>query len=217
MDCKRQTMDYKSQTRDCYNNHAKEFEKSLQVNFRRDVQSYASEFSDLVQKFADKLCSQRARVLDLGSGPGHHSEYFTEKGLAPLCVDLSSEMVSRCRERGLAAQVMDMENLLLPANRFHGVWAYTSILHVPKKNIPDLVENNIVRVLKLNGYLGLAVKEGAGEGFENCKRHNGKRWFSYFKDNEIRKLFSKFTVLRSGKTLNGDNVFLHYIMQLKLG
>src|SRR3989338_5600055 len=58
------------------------------------------------------------RILDLGSGPGRHSKYFLEKGLEPVCVDISSNMLNLCKTRGLDVCKMDIENLGFKNNSF---------------------------------------------------------------------------------------------------
>jgi len=53
-------------------------------------------------------------VLELGAATGEDSLLFQKRGFDTVCVDLSPEMVSRCRDRGLDARVMDVVELDLP-------------------------------------------------------------------------------------------------------
>ena len=54
---------------------------------------------------------QGKKILDLGSGPGRDSQFFKERGLNPLCLDISQEMIKLCQEKGLETQVGDLEKL----------------------------------------------------------------------------------------------------------
>ena len=47
-------------------------------------------------------------------------------------------------------------------NEFDGVWAYASLLHVPRKEIDDVLER-IILALRPEGICYLSSKEGDGE------------------------------------------------------
>jgi len=192
-------MGYKEETRKTYEEHAEEFEE------------FAEQTKNLVQKEADIFIKhlKGKKILDLGSGTGIYAEYFAKKGFDIVCVDISEEMVKLCQKKGLKAQVMDLEKLEFTDQSFDGVWAYTSLLHIPKKNISNVIKK-ITNILKPQGILGLALVEGTGEGF--IERFPGaKVWFSYFNDKEVRILFGEeFKVVYSKTENNGG--FLNYIL-----
>lgn len=198
-------MEYREETRKTYDQFPKAFDKKFEESFWRFGKQHADLF---LQHLSGK------KVADLGSGPGQYARYFTEKGLEVLCVDISEEMVKLCKEKGLEAVQMDLEYLKLPERSFDGVWMYASLLHIPKAHVPHALEG-VWKILKPGGVLGLAVKEGGGEGFEEREDYPGaKRWFTYFTDEEVRELFEKdFTLLEFFR----DNVFLHYMFQLQEG
>lgn len=201
-------MDYKQETVRAYNQYTSHFSEK-----------YARHFEQHVRPDADLFITHlpaRAKLLDLGSGPGHHAAYFQHHGLDVICIDLSERMAAACREKGLHAIVMDIENLLLPEGMFDGIWAYASLLHIPKQNLPRVI-TKLTRLLKPSGMLGLAVKQGEGERFETREEFPGtQRWFSYYGDDEIRNLFHKFDVLHFGTTSSGKKTtFLHYLMKRK--
>jgi len=148
------------------------------------------EFGDFID-----LVPQRGRVLDVGCGSGDHSLYFKEKGLEVVGIDLSRKMVEISRGKGVDARVMDMENLEFESESFDGVWAVASLLHVPKRNIPGVVEN-ISKILKPEGILYVGVKRGEGERFvpDKCEG-NGQRFFSYWSEDEMLNFFENYLVL----------------------
>lgn len=62
-------------------------------------------YYDLIKK------ENKQALLELGAGPGYDSQYFMNNGLEVTAVDLSSEMVSKCREKGIEAYELDYYNL----------------------------------------------------------------------------------------------------------
>lgn len=178
-------------------------------------------FSLFVKPAADQFLSSLSgpRVLDLGSGPGNHAQYFASKGCSVVCADLSPAMAYRCRQRFLSSIVMDLEHPVFKPSSFDGIWAYASLLHLKKDALPSLVPK-LASLLTSRGYLGAALKEGTGEGFETHPDYPGtQRWFSYYTEKEIESLFSShFSFIGARRTVSvgreGQYAFLHRLMQL---
>ncbi len=199
-------MDYKEKTKEAYDKYAEKFD-----------QKFGEHFEFWVKKEADLFLEnlEGMKIVDLGSGPGNHAAYFKENGCDVLCVDLSEGMIDKCRQKGLKAQVMDIESLNLPEKSFDGVWAYASLLHVTREKIPQVIKK-ISKMLKPGGLLGVAVKEGTKEGFEANEKYPGtERWFTYFTDEEMKQLFSAgFKLIHSSKTnVKNKYVFLNYFFR----
>jgi len=93
--------------------------------------------SDVVDFFLGKLSGER--ILDLGSGPGEGSQYFKDKGFKAVSLDISKSMVGMCSEKDLEVVQGDYENIPFRGRSFDGVWAYTSLLHVPKTIFPEIL------------------------------------------------------------------------------
>jgi SAM-dependent methyltransferase len=72
-----------------------------------------------------------ANLLEIGAGHGVSGRYFADQGLDVVCVDLSPELVERCRAKGLCARVMDFGTLEFPAGSFDAVFGMNCLLHVP--------------------------------------------------------------------------------------
>ena len=145
---------YKEATKRLYDRYAKKYEKN--------TKNYTKYIENELQLFLENLKGKR--ILDLGSGPGRDSLYFKSGGFEPLCIDFSEKMVQLCKEKGLEAKVMDIEKLDFPENSFDGVWAYTSLIHVSKKNIKRVIKK-ISGILKPHGILSIVMKEGKNEEF----------------------------------------------------
>lgn len=68
------------------------------------------------------------RLLEIGCGTGHWSEYFAGKGYAVTGVDISERMIAVARQRNVAGgtfDVADAEKLPFPDSRFDVVAAIT--------------------------------------------------------------------------------------------
>ncbi len=136
--------------------------------------------------FLELLGERQAHtLLELGSGPGRDGTFFRDHGLRVTCTDLSPAMVARCRARGLEAHVMDFLHLDFPGRTFDAVYALNSLLHVPKADLPAVLDR--VRALMNPGglfYLGVY----GGNDFEGVwpdDRHEPKRFFAYYRDRDL--------------------------------
>ena len=79
-------------------------------------------------------------VLDLGCGRGEALEVFAAHGLSVRGVDSSSEMVARCREKGLRADQGDLFSYLASVQEgsLGAVVSFHVIEHLPAETLPKL-------------------------------------------------------------------------------
>lgn len=202
---------YQKTTIDSYNKNAKElaekFKGLMDLNRRYEFQRF---MELLKSKDKNKFNRQKqAKILDLGCGSGDHSLYFKEKGADVVSIDLSEEMIKICMEKGLNKLntfLMDIEHLQFDDNSFDGIWAVTSLLHVPKPKLPEVIKN-LNRILKKDGILFVCVKEGKGE--EMIEDRFGKRFFAFWEEEELKKIFSAyFTLIEIKRVQRKNTVFL---------
>ncbi len=179
--------------------------------FRKHFEEYA--LPD-VQRFVSEL--KGPKVLDAGCGPGIYLEYFREQGVEALGIDLSEGFLERCIQKGLNVRKMDMEQPLLYPYSYDGIWAHAAIMHIPRSRVPQLVQT-WAKLLKPNGLLFVSAKEGVDEGFEPAENgDNTKRWFTYFSEEELIKLFSaKFDVIHHYQQTTGSRVWVKCLFRLK--
>ena len=103
------------------------------------------------------------RILDLGCGSGRDSLAFVKMGFDVVPVDGSEEMCRMAeRNTGLKVRQMLFEGLDY-VNEFDGVWACSSLLHLPSDRI-SAVFKLIRRSLKPNGAFFTCFKKGDFEG-----------------------------------------------------
>ena len=202
-------MDYKAETKKTYDSFPDSFEAKFDTYFHRHLQNEVNEFL--------KRIPVGGTILDLGSGAGNHALQFLKRGYDVTCADISEEMIKKCKEKGLKAVAMDFERLEFPPASFDGVWAYTSLLHIPKSNLESVLKG-ILNIMKEKGILFLGMKEGVDEGFRTQDKYPGtKRWFSLYTDSELRKIVSPaFDIEFSSATkVDGDHTFLNYLLRGK--
>jgi SAM-dependent methyltransferase len=132
------------------------------------------------------------RLLEIGAGPGHDSAFFASHGLQVVATDLSPAMVGFCRQKGLAAHVMDFLHLDFPHGSFDAVFALNCLLHVPNADLPGVLAA-IRAVLRPGGWLYLGVWGGDGhEGPAGNDQHEAARFFSLRTDEQIRDFATRY-------------------------
>lgn len=149
----------------------------------------------------------RSQILDLGCGPGQVSKIFSEAKHSVTCLDFSEEMLKIAAKEVpnasfVLGDIRELGNIFYPKS-FDGVWACSSLLHMSKKEIPE-VFNQVREVMRDNGIFYVSVKEGEGEKDIIDKRYNNlSRHFSYFQFMELSDLLvkSKFKPIHSSSTI----------------
>jgi SAM-dependent methyltransferase len=137
---------------------------------------------------------QGGLVLDVGCGGGFKSRYLVRNGLAVVGIDFSEELVKIASGEVPEAEfrVMDMRDIGTLSERFDGVFAQASLLHMPRSQAPGIVRS-FADVLKPGGCLYIAVKEAYPDGpLEEVKTENDygypyKRFFSYYTPDDLRE------------------------------
>ncbi len=102
------------------------------------------------------------RILDAGSGSGRDTLAFLKLGYEVEAFDSSPALAElSTRLTGIRTQVKKLEDFDEP-ERFDGIWACASLLHVSDTDLPDVL-GRLSRALKSRGALYVSFKEGAGE------------------------------------------------------
>jgi ubiquinone/menaquinone biosynthesis C-methylase UbiE len=165
------------QTIDAYNEHAKNYDEET-IDF----------WNIFPRSFFDKFISlSRGIVLDVGSGPGRDGLILQDAGLEVVCLDASQAMIEISVARGLKSVLGDLLQLPFEDASFDAVWAYTSLLHVPKADVGQAL-TEIRRVLKPNGVFGLGLIEGDVEIYRESTKVTMPRLFSFYQKEEVEEL-----------------------------
>jgi SAM-dependent methyltransferase len=124
-------------------------------------------------------------LLEIGAGTGQDSAYFAAAGLNVTATDMSPDMVSYCRTKGLDARVLDFSRPDAGLGPFDALYAMNCLLHVPNAELPGVLES-LRNLLRPGGLFFLGVYGGSGEeGPLADDRHSPKRFFSWRTDEQI--------------------------------
>lgn len=131
-------------------------------------------------------------LLEIGAGTGQAAHFFKSAGLEIICTDLSPEMVRLCREKGLEAFEMDFLRLDFPDGRFDGLFAQNCLLHVPKADFADGLQE-IRRVVRPGGLIFIVMHGGRSfEGVREEDFYEPKRFYALYADDELRRILERF-------------------------
>lgn len=107
-----------------------------------------------------------AAILDAGCGSGRDTLFFSKRGYRVTAFDYSPILVK------MASKLTGQEVLNLSfqdlgfENQFNGVWACSSLMHVPSNELRDII-HRLSRSLKVDGVMYASFKYGAGEHIRN--------------------------------------------------
>lgn len=141
-----------NKTLEFYNKNAEAFvEDTIDVSFMEIQDRFLS------------LLPGGGRILDFGCGSGRDTKYFLEKGFRVDAVDGSEEMC-KIAGRYTGTEVRQMLFSELDAvDRYDGIWACASILHLPKREQRSVLRK-MTAALKVDGIIYTSFKYGEFEG-----------------------------------------------------
>ena len=191
-----------NRTLDFYNNNSKSYiESTLSVDM-----------SHLYNDFL-KHISKGGHILDLGCGSGRDSLEFIKQGYNVTAVDGSKEL-SIAASKLIEQEVIcsKFEELQL-TEKFHGIWACASLLHVNRKDILDVIKNTSSN-LKDNGVFYMSFKYGEKEYIDEKGRY-----FNCYTEETFNELISKvegLDIMKIYKTIDivpgrGDIIWLNIL------
>jgi SAM-dependent methyltransferase len=109
-------------------------------------------------------------ILDAGCGSGRDALAFRRLGYAVTAFEASPALARLASEHcGLPVEVRRFQEIEWH-DRFDGIWACASLLHVPMAELPGVL-GRLGRALKSDGVLYVSFKYGAGE-----REHGGRRF-----------------------------------------
>lgn len=140
---------------------------------------------------------QKQSLLEIGAGTGRDSLFFREQGLDVVCIDLSSAMVTLCRQKGLDGRVMDITELQFPDGSFDAIYAMNSLLHLAKSELPTAL-GEMDRVLKPGGLAFVGLFGGFDhEGVWERDTYWPKRFYSFYTDSRLEEELTRVFDLHS--------------------
>lgn len=143
-----------NRTIDYYNQNADSFVRgTVSVDFKKTQ-----------DRFLQLLTGKT--ILDFGCGSGRDTKYFLESGFDVTATD-GSEELCKCASAYTGIQVKHVMFQDLDEEDFYdGIWACSSILHLPKDELL-IVINKMSRALRTDGIIYTSFKYGNFEGERN--------------------------------------------------
>lgn len=170
-----------------YNENAKKFiDGTVSVDFRS------------IQDTFLELLPENAKILDFGCGSGRDTKYFLEHGCRVVAMDGSLELCKAASEyTGITVKHILFQELN-EKERYDGIWACASILHVKSEELPEIIRKMSLATIA-NGIIYLSFKYGDFEG-----ERNG-RYFTDMTEESMAELLVGFPELRVEKQwITGD-------------
>ncbi len=131
-----------------------------------------------------------AHILDAGAGSGRDTKAFLEQGYCVTAIDASSQLAQLATGfTGQRCEVLSFQEIEF-REEFDGIWACASLLHVPKREMNDVL-CRFIKALKPGGVFYMSIKEGEGE-----RLAEDGRFFSSYTTNSFRELLANFSALR---------------------
>jgi len=158
--------------------------------YQQNVDSFFSgtvtaDMQEARKRFTDCL-SVHAAILDFGCGSGRDTRAFMDAGLLVDAVDGSEELCIRASEyTGITVQHMMFDELDVQ-DRYDGIWACASLLHLPKKELTAVLRK-IEAALRKNGVLYASFKYGDFEGIRDG------RYFTDFTEESLAAFWKEST------------------------
>ena len=113
-----------------------------------------------------KVIPQGGLLLDLGCGSGRDSQAFLQAGYQVEAWD-GAKALCKAASRVLPCPVVCKRfDELDETEKYDGIWACASLLHVPSDAISSIMQKIYV-ALKPHGVFYMSVKKGTFEGFRN--------------------------------------------------
>ncbi len=168
--------------------------KSMTLDYyERNAERFAAgtidaRFEDIQKRFVS-LLPDGAYILDFGCGSGRDAKAFLDMGYRVDATDGSEKLCELASGNvGIAVRKM-LFSELDESEKYDGIWACASILHLPKEELKS-VFRKMIRAVKTGGYIYTSFKYGE---FEGCR--NG-RYFTDFTEDSFGKFVGDMTQIR---------------------
>ena len=138
--------------------------------YNENAQSFADgtvsvEFTEMQDRFLEKL-DPGAYILDFGCGAGRDTKYFLSQGYRVDAIDGSEQLCQIASDHtGIKVRQMLFQELEVN-EKYDGIWACASILHLPKKELKEVLKKMLI-ALKIDGWIYTSFKYGEYEGIRN--------------------------------------------------
>jgi len=149
-----------------------------------------------------KLLPQ-GKLIEIGSGTGRDAADLIEMGYDYVGTDASDGFLKLARDRNPKSNFKKVRVQKLAENfsenEFDGFWTAATLLHIPKGEAGESLEN-IYTIVKNGGVGFISIKEGEGEIEDETSR-----LFSFYSQDEFSELLKRHNFEILEKSLRVDS------------
>ena len=132
-------------------------------------QTVSIDMHDLYELFLNQLPQTESQcILDVGCGSGRDANYFAKQDYNVTAIDASAELIQWAQRHHMSSKIdwhhLDFSGIEKQPwkNKFTGIWACASLLHVPFLELP-LIINSLLDTFTDDGVMYVSFKYGKGE------------------------------------------------------
>lgn len=150
-----------------------------------------ADISGILERFLSHV-PEGGRILDWGCGSGRDTLAMLLSGYDVTAVDASVEMVAAATKlTGIQVRHESFEDLD-EVDAYDGIWACSSLLHVPRAELPSLLRL-AEKALRSPGCMYVSFKYGNFEGMRNG------RYFTDLDEESLTQIVAEIPNLRISK------------------
>jgi len=158
--------------------------------YRDGTAARRAEVAAVVRRFVERVPAG-ARVLEIGSGPGHDAAELESLGLSVRRTDVSPGFVALMAATGERADLLDplTDDLADPQRggaAYDAIWSSACLLHVVRTDLP-VVLGRLAAVTRPGGTLHVSLKEGDGEVWSTHGNVAAPRLFVFWREAPLRQ------------------------------
>ncbi len=143
------------------------YDQNADDYFDRTVGIDLSEIRNIFLEFIPEGGS----ILDAGCGSGRDAKSFLGAGYQVQAFDASTQLAQLASEF-TGVEVVDSSFLNYASKtHFDGIWACSSLLHVPRAELLRTV-HHLAKLLRIGGFFYASFKQGQTERFEDGRYFN---------------------------------------------
>ncbi len=162
------------------------YDKYAQVYDKEVIEFWDNFPRAFIDQFVSLLLGKR--ILNIGSGSGRDAVLLRNHGLEVICLDASKAMIEITTKLGFESRLATFSELNFPTGSFDGVWAYTSLIHIPKSEANEVIAK-IRKLLVPKGVFAVGAIEGDTAGMVERRTMPGvERYFKNYTKAELREL-----------------------------
>jgi SAM-dependent methyltransferase len=174
------------------------FDKTIDF-YNKEAGRYFDRWKDIIPlppiyAFLEQVnkLSPVANVLDVGCGPGHHSNFLAMHSCHVEGLDASTDMIRIANQNKTfgtnfrVADMRDLQKVFGARNLFDGIWACASCVHITKEAFGNQLYE-FLAVLKPGGVLGISMQVGVPSAIQD-----DGRFFERYEENDLLEKLSRY-------------------------